>query len=160
MHPARCDVSMAVICARPPSTCASALQGPTAIDQPYSCIQMALLFEEQKIKLFNVTSNCEEPDKLDVITTGKQWLVAPNGAALLALHHDASQSAWVMDTYALESCLPEQHLFQQLAQSMSLPTEAANLSAMVCSEAHMLLLVNQSRMWKWWSAPVPSTHVH
>jgi hypothetical protein len=99
-------------------------------------VQMALFLEGSQIKMLNVTSNSEEPDKLDVDTAGKQWLVAPNGAALLALRHGVAAAGgggvgWALDAYALEECLPEQAMFQQIADALPLSDYMRRLPAAV-----------------------------
>ena len=81
------------------------------------------------MNLFNVTANTEEPDKLVVDTVGKQWLVTPNGAALLALKH--AEGVWQMDAYALEQCPPQQKLFDELHTGVKLPGALASLPAQV-----------------------------
>lgn len=115
---------------------------------------MALFFEGDTIKRYNVTTKNEEPEKLVVTSSGPtHWLVTPNGAALLALRRahsdggavdatmrDAASGAelsgskaqgWVLDAYALEECLPEQSLFQQIADGMPLADKIAALPALV-----------------------------
>lgn len=78
-------------------------------------VQMALLFEPQRVVLYNVTCKCEEPESLPIVTAEKQWICTADGAALLALYrcHDKGESVWVMDAYALESS-ESQPLFHQI----------------------------------------------
>jgi hypothetical protein len=96
-------------------------------------LQMALLLLPHKIKLYNITAKCEEPESLSIKTAGKQWLVTPNGAALLSVHctvpenHTETNGRWVMDVFALEQCLPEQHLFDRIAINMALPEKISHL---------------------------------
>ena len=114
-------------------------------------MQLVLLFENGKVKRYNVTSDCEDPDRLDVTTSGAtHWLVTPSGAALLALRHVAPSlpigasgspangtgyTGWALDAYALEECMPEQALFQQIADGLPLPADMAALPAMVRAAA-------------------------
>jgi hypothetical protein len=103
---------------------------------------MALFLEERQIKRFNVTSTVEEPEKLVVRTAGRQWLATPNGAALLALRYQpacnaaagSNRAGWVLDAYAFEECLPEQAMFQQIADAVALAPDVAAMPPQVrCS---------------------------
>jgi hypothetical protein len=98
-------------------------------------VQLALLLLRDKIKLYNITSKCEEPESLVAETSRKQWLVTPNGAALLAVYptftKDSVKSSWVLDAFALEQCLPEQHMFDRIATEIRLPDHLAQLPSPV-----------------------------
>jgi hypothetical protein len=91
----------------------------------------------EKIKLYNITAKCEEGESLAVATSGKQWLVTPNGAALLAVYSSpltdsaSTNPVWMFDAFALEQCPPEQYMFDQIASGVPLPDEMARLSAQV-----------------------------
>ena len=104
----------------------------------HNAMQMALLLEPHKIRLFNVTSKVDEPESLSVDTAGKQWLVTPNGAALLAMRYDhalvgpGTSRGWVLDAYTLEDCPPVQGLFQQVAAGAGLAHGMHALPARVC----------------------------
>jgi hypothetical protein len=106
---------------------------------------MALLILPRKVKLYNIRAMCEEPESLPVETAGKQWLVTPNGAALLALHctvpenQAGSKGRWVMDVFALEQCLPEQQLFDRIASNTALPEKLALLPAKARSHSFQTL---------------------
>ena len=100
------------------------------------CLQIVLLLEPRKVRLFNVTSKSEEPESLPVDTAGKQWLVTPNGAALLALRYSHAPSAggtpgWVLDAYTLEDCQPMQSVFEQIADSLDVAADMHRLPALV-----------------------------
>ena len=94
---------------------------------------MALIFEPQRVALYNLTSQCEEADSLPVITPGKQWICTPDGAALLALYRscEGDTEGWVMDAYALEQGSQDQNeqaLFNQILTQQPL----AYLEERVC----------------------------
>jgi hypothetical protein len=111
-------------------------------------LQLALLMLPKKINLYNITAKCEEPESLAVATSGKQWLVTPNGAALLAVYSSSptdsasTNPVWVFDSFALEQCPPEQNMFDQIATGVPLPHELAHLSAEVRAVSYQTEFAN------------------
>ena len=105
--------------------------------------------EADRIRLYNILTKSWEPEKLDVETTGKQWMVTPCRTALLAVHH--SMTGWVADAYALEAAGTVQPLFTQILDEEELPDEVSSLPEEVrhflffsehvfCKRVHAILL--------------------
>lgn len=92
-------------------------------------VQMALIIEKEKIRLYNILSKSWEPDSLEVDTAGKQWMSTPCRTALLAVHH--SMTGWVVDAYALESVGTVQPLFTKFLEEEDLPEELSGLPQQV-----------------------------
>ena len=94
-------------------------------------VQMALIMEAHRVRVYNILSKAWEPESLAVETAGKQWLCTPCRTALLAVHHDAGFHPWVVDAYALEDGGTAQKLFWQILEKKVLPDEVACLPAQV-----------------------------
>lgn len=98
-------------------------------------MQLALFIDSHRVKLYNVASTSDEPDSLTIDTRSKQWLVTPNGAALLAIKY-LPGPGWCMDVYALEQCPPQQKLFDERQSNEPLPEAVAQLPPQVGSNRY------------------------
>jgi hypothetical protein len=81
---------------------------------------MAVIIRPDKVSLYNISSQSDEPESLTIDTTCKHWLCTPNREALISLYHVApaartqGDGQWMMDAFALEECGMEQPLFHTL----------------------------------------------
>ena len=95
--------------------------------------------------MYNILTKSWEPEKLEVETTGKQWMVTPCHTALLVLHH--SMTGWVANAYALESAGTVQPLFTQNLDEEELPDEVSSLPYEVCYPLSPNKIPNAHACW-------------
>lgn len=98
---------------------------------------MALILRPDRVSLYNISSRSDEPESLNIDTTGKHWLCTPNREALISLSHvppaarTKGDGQWVMDVFALEDCGADQPLFHKLMEQQpvfDLPSQVSHTS--------------------------------
>lgn len=96
-----------------------------------ACLQLALILEEHRIRLYNIATKSWEPESLEVVTAGKQWMCTPCRTALIAVHYDSELGRWTLDAYSLEDGGDAQPLFWQITINEDLPEDVGTLPAVV-----------------------------
>lgn len=110
-------------------------------------MQMVLIFEPERVRLYNVQSQSWEPESMAVETAGKQWMCTPCRTALLAIHHNSDTGRWLLDAYALEDGGNAQPLFWTIMEDTELPEPVASLPGNVRSMGYM------NKQTPWTSSP-------